>query len=166
MKSYKIVEEGKQDNFVFLHISFSGGDGMIPLGILNNGQDSIDVDITLRKDINPESDIIPVSGTWRIVIRNQDGQVYDIIRVTLTDGISKISYTTTNPPAICKVEEKDFEKLRIDNNEFSIKIIGNPIFKVYRDVTLTPARQVEKTKKQKEEGKLRKFFTKIFRRKK
>jgi len=132
--TYQFIDGDEGLKEIFLHIDLSDGDGLSPIGIVNDGANSIHVVATLRQTSDPNSDVIPLSGKWRIPIRDDQGHIYDIILVNVIDGVADFYYSTTHRPAVCHIDEKDFEPLSYNNELYLIKIVGNTTFKVYRAI--------------------------------
>ena len=134
---YKPESEEPQTtpNYLFLHITLTGGDGIDPIGMINDGVDAISISAAFRGTEDPTSNILTmISGMWRVVIRDSDRLVYDIIGVDFTEGVSTFQYKTTGKPAICKLKEADLNAIPIVIGETVYKIVlANPVeFKVYR----------------------------------
>ena len=136
-KTYQLIDEEEVFREVFLHISLTDGDGLKPIGITNDGVSKIHV--TLRQTSDPKSDVILLSGKWRIPIRDDRGHIYDMILVNLVDGVTEFDYTITHRPAICKIDENDFEIIEISGVKYKVRIVGDNIFKVYRALPLKNA---------------------------
>jgi len=122
---------------IYLHLSVTGGDGKEPIGVLNDGTDSINVTCTFRKTSDPVSDILTaITGlSRRVTVRKDTGECYDIFSITFVDGISSFAYKTTLDPAICEIKESDF--LPVDSGyevPYIINLIGDNTFKVYRSL--------------------------------
>jgi len=103
--------------------------------MLNDGTDTISISAAFRETEDPASNILAmINGMWRVVIRDSDRLVYDIIGVNFVNGMASFSYKTTNRPAICKLHESDLNALPIIIGETEYKIVlVNPVeFKVYR----------------------------------
>jgi hypothetical protein len=119
---------------VYLHLATSGGDGDTPPGIVNDGVASLQVTATLRAGPSPGSPVLPVNGTWRITIRDDDGVYYDMVLATLTNGQAQIAYKTEPGArrATCTVFQKDFTVVEMDGVTYRVLLVGAPVFKVYR----------------------------------
>jgi len=126
---------GETPNYLFLHIDLSDGDGIDPIGMLNNGIDTISIAAAFRETEDPASAVLTViNGMWRVVIRDSDNLVYDIIGVNFTNGESNFQYTTSNKAAICTIKESDLNAIPIVMGEttYKIKLVNPVTFKVYR----------------------------------
>ena len=122
-------------NNIYLHTNLSGGDGIDPIGITNDGIESISILATFRTGEDSESDVITsINSSWRVTIRNKNNDIYDIVNVTFTNGVVSFNYTTTSSPDICSIVESDFEDVTIGETTYEIKLIGNTTFKVYRSL--------------------------------
>jgi len=120
---------------LYLHITLTDGDGIDPIGMLNDGVDAISISAAFRQTADPASAVLTmITGMWRVVIRDSDNLVYDIIGVEFINGVASFPYTSTNRPAICKLHESDLNALPIIIGETEYKIVlVNPVeFKVYR----------------------------------
>lgn len=117
---------------VYLHLGISGGDGDTPPGIVNDGVAAIQVDIALRASADPGSPVLPVSGDWRVTIRDDTGAIYDVVRLTITNGQAQVSYTSNQRPAVCQVLERDFYPVTVGGVSYQVRLAGSAEFKVYR----------------------------------
>jgi hypothetical protein len=121
---------------VYLHISMAGGDEMIPVGIVNSGTDVIQFTATLRSSKDPDSNEVPYSKEWRIIICDTEGKVYDVLKVAMEDGVINFKYNTVNPPAICHIDPSDMTDLfEFEGVKYALELVGDVEFKVYRDFT-------------------------------
>jgi hypothetical protein len=121
---------------VYLHISMAGGDGMIPVGIVNNSTDTIQFTATLRASKDPASEVVPYSKEWRIVVRDTEGKAYDVLKVAMAEGVINLAYNTMNPPAVCNIDPSDMTDLvELEGIQYALEILGDAEFKVYRDFT-------------------------------
>ena len=130
-----IEEEPTGPTPLHLHITLTDGDGIDPIGMLNDGVDAISISAAFRQTADPASAVLTmITGMWRVVIRDSDNLVYDIIGVEFINGVASFPYTSTNRPAICKLHESDLNALPIIIGETEYKIVlVNPVeFKVYR----------------------------------
>ena len=123
-------------NYLYIHLTMSDGDGREPLGIINNGIDALSIIATFRESEDPSSSVITsITGlSWRISIRDSSNFIYDIIDVPFTNGVASVSYTTTDKSAICSVLESDFEKITVGETIYTLKLVGDSTFKVYRQL--------------------------------
>ena len=133
---WTVVQPSKMPGVLFLHVDISGGDGMNPIGISNNGTDTFQVTAALRNGIEAGSNIVPYSGEWRIIIRDSQGGIYDQVKVVMTDGILDFLYGTTNPAGVCSMNAADLTEIfEIGNMQYSLRLAKDVEFKVYRDFT-------------------------------
>jgi len=123
-------------NYLYIYLAMTDGDGRKPLGIKNDGIDSLGIVATFRQTEDPESVVIEVitDMSWRVTIRESSGSIYDIIDVIFTNGIASLNYVTTNKTSICDIKESDFEKITFGGTEYTLKLIGDTTFKVYRQL--------------------------------
>lgn len=135
---------------VWYHIEMTGGDGKIPLGIQNNGTDSIMVAVTVRETEDKESPIRSINDSFRVEIKAQDGTTYDVLLVTLTNGVGSVSYTdsgtkgdilTITIPKDLFVTINESGGISVVNRGsqhsgeiYSVHLIGDTQFVVYRVV--------------------------------
>lgn len=82
---------------IWYHLDVTGGDGKTPVGILNDGVQSVTVTVTARESADPASNIRPINDTFRMEIRTQDGYVYDVVLFNFVNGVGSITYTDDNP---------------------------------------------------------------------
>lgn len=128
--------DAPEPDCLFIHLAMSGGDGRDPIGIRNNGIDALNVVATFRESENPSSPVITaIDGvSWRITVRNAKGDIYDIVDVAFAAGVASFAYTTDNKPDVCQILESDFEQIEIGGTTYTLKLIGDNIFKVYRQL--------------------------------
>jgi hypothetical protein len=122
------------DAEIFLHVTLTDGDGKKPIGIQNNGTDSLNVSATFRTGDEQTDPIIDViNQEWRVTIREPKSRIYDIVNIEFINGILNFHYTTTNKPANCIINEDDFEIVSLNEVRYKMTLIGDTNFKVYRD---------------------------------
>lgn len=132
----KVINEDADKNKIYLHLSMTDGDGMEPIGIVNNGTDTINVTAALRVSDDIGSPIIPYSKAWRIIIRESGNKIYDQIKVAMVNGVISFNYHTVGAPAICRIDPSDMtETFDIQGDQYLLEVLGNTEFKVYRDFT-------------------------------
>ncbi len=121
---------------VWLHVAITGGDGDDPPGILNDGTDALSITATLRATVDPASPVIPVSGTWRVTVRDDTGAIYDVVKVQMNAGVVSASYTTTSRPAVCELREQDFTPVPdpAGGEPYTVRLAGQAAWKVYREL--------------------------------
>jgi len=129
-------ENAPEPNYLYIHLAMTGGDGRDPIGIHNDGIDAMNVVATFRETEDPASPVIEaVDGvSWRITVRNHVGSVYDIVDVAFMAGIASFAYTTENNPDVCCILESDFEQIELGGITYTLKLIGDSSFKVYRQL--------------------------------
>lgn len=122
-----------EENNLFVTISMSGGDGRTdPIGVANDGREALSVGIAIKDKTGAT---VPISGSWRITLRHEDGSVYEIIAVTITNGLASFSYTTTGRMGEVSINDYDLtEKFPINGKTYGLKVAGASKFKVYRKV--------------------------------
>ena len=118
----------------YLHVTVSGGDGDVPPGIRNDGQDSLQVNVALRAGEDPASAVVPLDGAWRIIVRDDTGAIYDVVKVQLTAGQASIAYTSDQRPAACRLLESDFISVEYAGQEYQVRLVGDTNFKVFREL--------------------------------
>lgn len=120
---------------LYLVCAITDADGQDPPGVLNDGVDSF----TFTAQIEDEAgNVLPVSDTWRIAVRDETGALYDQVAISMVDGVATAAYTTTRPPAKgIHLEEADLNEVPVavpGVGEFAVKIRQNVNFKVYRSL--------------------------------
>ena len=120
---------------IYLHVSLSGGDSKVPIGLKNDGVQTLVVTATFRSGELPTSDVLTIidATEWRVNIRNSEGAIYDIVNIIFNAGISTFNYTTTNYATVCEIVESDFEVVELVDATYNIKLVNPVIFKVFRD---------------------------------
>lgn len=126
------ITSATQAPAVYLHLGIGGGDGDDPPGIVNDGQQALLVDVALRAGPDLGSPVLPVSGDWRVTIRDDTGAIYDVVRLTITAGQAQVSYTSNQRPAVCQILERDFIPVQAGGVTYQVRLVGRPVFKVYR----------------------------------
>lgn len=126
------IAPAPEPSAVYLHLGIGGGDGDDPPGIVNDGQQALLVDVALRAGPDPGSPVLPVSGDWRVTIRDDTGAIYDVVRLTITAGQAQVSYTSNQRPAICQILERDFYPVQAGGVTYQVRLVGSTVFKVYR----------------------------------
>lgn len=116
-----------------LEISLSGGDGRNdPIGMYNDGTNSIDVSASLRM---PDNSILPITKEYRIILRLCDGTKYEMIGVKIVNGICSFTYTTIGKTGEVHIEAEDMtETFDIGGTIYGLEVTGNCCFKVYRKI--------------------------------
>ena len=118
--------------YIYLHSSFTGGDGMDPVGIKNDGSDSFAAAFALRETSDPESDILNVSKTLRIAIRDTDHNVVDMVKLPFSSGEASGNYKTTTTPGHYGFHQDDFGVMNVGGNDYRIIVVGDCNFVVFR----------------------------------
>jgi hypothetical protein len=119
---------------LWLHVSLSGGDGDTPPGIKNDGADALTVNVALRAGPEPDAQLVPANGGFRVSVRDDSGAIYDVVKVSLSDGQGSFSYTTDGRPGVCRLEEGDLAPITAGDTTYRLRL-ANPVeFKVYREL--------------------------------
>jgi hypothetical protein len=122
--------------YLYLHIGMVDGDEKEPIGIKNDGTDYMTVTATFRVGASPTSDVVAaINDEWRVLIRDNDGSIYDVILVAFVNGISTFVYKTTNRPAVCTMKESDLEMITLGPNIYKMKFVSEPQFTIYRTLS-------------------------------
>ncbi|MGD8561090.1 MAG: hypothetical protein PVG03_01075 [Desulfarculaceae bacterium] len=131
------VEPAPEPATLWLHVDLSGGDGGDPIGIKNDGQDYITVNIALRDGPDPgTSSVAPVNGTWRIPLRDEAGNIWDMVRVTLSNGQLSTQYRTRTGarPALVHLNEADLEDIEHNGQAHKVRLTETIQINVFRDL--------------------------------
>lgn len=122
-----------EENNLFVTVSMSGGDGRSdPIGVANNGVESLNISIAIK---DKSGSVIPISGSWRIVLRSSDDSEYETLAVTLTNGLASFDYTTTGRTGQISIKDSDLTAVfEIGGKLYSLKVAGDTNFKVYRKI--------------------------------
>lgn len=126
-------------NYIYMHITISGGDNKIPPGIENNGIDALIFNCAFRKGIETTSDIITeISGiSFRTPIRDDSGKIYDLRNIPFTNGTVTFEYKTQKGTGMFHIDETDFtHEVNLDGIKYSIRLPNEISFKVYDSVTV------------------------------
>ena len=128
-------QEWSELTYLYLHVDMVDGDGKTPIGLINNGTDYITITATFRATEDPASTVIEaINDEWRVLIRDNDGLIYDVVLVVFVDGIATMQYKTTNKPALCTMQESDLELITLGTDIYKIILINTPRFTVYRSM--------------------------------
>lgn len=141
---YKLMNPPRYE--IWYHVDITGGDNKTPIGIRNDGVDSVTVNITARETEKIDSPIRPITDDFRVNIRTVDGNMYDVILLNLVDGVGSITYTDDNSKGnILNISIPDNMRVHInpdnsitdydrDRNDlfYSVHIIGETQIVVYR----------------------------------
>ena len=130
----ELTVDPSNETQLYYHMTISGGDNMEPPGIQNNGSDEVNVDVTVRVGPSDTDDIATTfAGPFRVLMRDSDGGVYDIIKIVFSAGTCNFDYSTTGDAAIVSLKASD-----LDNTAGPVKLVANIVgdneFKVFRNV--------------------------------
>lgn len=116
-----------------LDISLSGGDGRNdPIGLYNDGTNSISVNIALKM---PDGSILPITKQYRIILRLCDSTKYEMLGVNIVNGQASFNYTTIGRTGEVYIEPEDMtETFNIDGTIYGVEVCGDCCFKVYRQI--------------------------------
>lgn len=117
-----------------LHVSceISGGDGLDPPGIVNDGIDQVTIAITVQTD---DGQVVPLNGVWRIPIMGASGEIEDMVRIRLRDGMATLNYRTDAKPGIYTISEDNFDEVNLNGKSYKIRLQKPVVIKVYRDLS-------------------------------
>jgi hypothetical protein len=119
--------------YIYLHIDMVDGDGKEPIGIKNDGIDYMTVTATFRATDNPASPVISaINEEWRVLIRDNNNAIYDVVLIVFTEGIAEFAYKTTNRPAVCTMLESDLELVTLGEDIYKLKLASDARFTIYR----------------------------------
>ncbi len=119
---------------LWLHVSLSGGDGDSPPGIKNDGTDALTVSVALRAGPEADAQLVPASGAFRVTVRDDSGAIYDVVKISLSNGQGSFSYTTDGRPGVCRLEEGDLAPISAGGTTYRLRLAQPVEFKVYREV--------------------------------
>jgi len=116
----------------FLHMEMSGGDGMVPPGAGIGGNETIIINSSFREDRDPISPLVNITSKFRIPIRNSEGAISNVIKVSFTNGVMKtVNYKSKgSDEGIFHIDQKDF------TDEIAgklVELIGITTYKIYDD---------------------------------
>ena len=121
----------EEEQFIYLHLNLSGGDGEEIPGIANDGTESITVTAALRLGSEEDSDIIALDFSIRVNILDNNNTIVDIIKVNFVSGECSFNYTTTGNRGDYRISDVYDGQL----NGYSVKVLGDLNFKVYKYVS-------------------------------
>jgi hypothetical protein len=115
-----------EPNQVWLHIALTGGDGDDPIGAANSGTEERELTaaITVRAAQDAASQILPLTGRWRIRFRRDTGEIYAIRRVQITNGQASIPFSVDDgaPEAELHIQESDFEPVTVGETTYTVRL--------------------------------------------
>ena len=124
-------------NYLYLHVALVGGDGRSdPIGIANDGVETINVVATLRQDEEVESSVLEsISGDFRIILRHSSGDEFSTIKVAMDAGVIRFPFkTTSSMTGLVNILSSDMTKtFSLDGKEYRLKIVGDTQSKVYEN---------------------------------
>ena len=104
---------------VYLHFVSNKGK------LLNDGIDALTVTITLY---DTKKVVIPINRQVRIVLREDNGALYDLVWVDLVAGMATFNYSTIGRPAIVHIAQSDNYVDTIGSQDYKvIAIIGENV---------------------------------------
>ncbi len=119
---------------LWLHVALSGGDGEVPPGIKNDGQDALKVSVALRAGPQADAQLVSADGAFRVTVRDDTGAIYDVVKISLSGGQTSFSYTTDGRPGLCRLDERDLAPISAGEATYRLRL-ANPVeFKVYREL--------------------------------
>jgi hypothetical protein len=125
-------------NYLYIIGTVSGGDGMSPVGILNDGSTSATIALIVSSSPSAPT-AVALSGTWRIPIRDSSGNIRDIILMTITNGVASLTYSmgSTAAPAMpgnLSILESDFGPVVVSGVTYTLKLVNPLNLIVYRSI--------------------------------
>jgi hypothetical protein len=135
-KTWNPISETFDNNLLYIHIKMTDGDGMYPIGMINDGVSSINVQIIFRtgKSINDPIFTEMTDKSLKIKFRNSLGAIYDSFLIPFISGVATFNYTTTNSPDTLSFQEYDFMPILFGEIYYPMKVIGDTEFEVYRSL--------------------------------
>ena len=119
--------------YLYMHVTMVDGDGKEPIGLKNDGIDYMTATCTFRATENPLSPVITsINEEWRVLIRDNDSLIYDVVLVVFTNGVATLVYKTINKPGICTMQESDLELIELGGNTYKVKLANTVKFFIYR----------------------------------
>ena len=120
---------------LYLHVTISGHSGEY-LGVpLFAPGDAMGVQVALRSGNDPDSPVVPISGTWPIPVLAADGSEYDRVFVTTTDGQAGFTYTIPDRTGRCALSEQGMDRIEYGGAVYQIRLAQPVTFYVGRAVT-------------------------------
>jgi hypothetical protein len=118
---------------VWLHLSVAGGDGEDPPGAPTDGSAPLSVSAALRATQDPASAILAgVNRSYRITVRDDQGAVYDVRKITLASGeMAAVNYFGTGEPGVCEVLESDFDQVESGGTTYTVRLAQPVRFKFF-----------------------------------
>ncbi|MBI9092716.1 MAG: hypothetical protein JEZ12_26165 [Desulfobacterium sp.] len=124
-------------NYLYLHVALAGGDGRRdPIGIANDGVETINVVATLRQAEEIESTILEsIAGDFRIILRQNSGAEFSTIKVAMEAGVIQFPFkTTSSMTGLVNILSSDMTEIfSLGEKEYRLKIVGDTQFKVYEN---------------------------------
>jgi len=122
---------------LYLHVAISGQAGTYQGVPLFAPGDSMSVKVALRTGTDPDSTVVPISGTWPIPVLAADGSEYDRVFVTTTNGQATFSYPIPDRTGKCALSEQGMDRIAYGGAVYQIRLAQPVEFFVGRAVTAT-----------------------------
>lgn len=105
---------------IFCHIAISGGDGLAPVGIANDGTSGANVIITLREGEDPESALFNIGGvlisrSWRVPLVKGDKLSW--ATVNFVDSVATGVYRTTGEPGLLQLAPERLDPVTLPDGQ-------------------------------------------------
>lgn len=120
---------------LYLHVAISGHSGEYQGVPLFAPGDPMSVQVALRSGSDPDSPVVPISGTWPIPVLAADGSEYDRVFVTTTDGQAGFTYTIPDRTGRCNLSEQGMDRIEYAGATYQIRLAQPVIFYVGRTVS-------------------------------
>ena len=119
-KKWAPVPSSIHVSYVFIHVTLSSNE------IHANGSDAITINFTLREGGHPESVIkSSINRSWIALLRDDNRNIYDVVKVTFVNGVANISYRTSKPGVVSLINTDVHDK------------VGSAIVTLANEVTFT-----------------------------
>lgn len=131
---YALVPEPEpvDPDYILAEIELSGGDGLVPVGILNDGLASFNATITLKSKAGAA---LPVTGPFRVPVRRMDGSIKEVVLVQFVAGVATCAYSSSGETGYYQIEERDFDPVAVAPGvSWPVRLSGDSRFKIYREI--------------------------------
>ena len=120
---------------LYLHVAIGGHSGEYQGVPLFAPGDPMSVQVAIRTGNDPDSPVVPISGTWPIPVLAADGSEYDRVFVATTDGQADFTYTIPDRTGRCNLSEQGMDRLEYGGAVYQIRLAQPVTFYVGRAVS-------------------------------
>jgi hypothetical protein len=117
---------------LYLHVDISGHSGTYQGVPLFAPGDPMSVQVALRTGTEPDSTLVPISGTWPIPVLAADGSEYDRVFVQTSEGQAGFTYPIPERTGRCSLSEQGLDRIEYGGATYQICLAQPVTFYVGR----------------------------------